>query len=181
VTLVGVINADTGLLLPDFRSAERAFQMLTQVAGRAGRSELGGEVILQTRNPDQPVIRFAREHDYHGFLERELPDRQVFHYPPFGRLIGVEFRGPREGTTQEVARQWTAGFRSAVPDLEVLGPEAAFVGRVKRQYRFQTLVKLTRRDDPAAVKERLREADRAFGTPPKDHRIVIDIDPYGLF
>ncbi|MGI9175315.1 MAG: replication restart helicase PriA, partial [Rhodothermales bacterium] len=93
VTLVGVVNADAGMLLPDFRSEERTFQLLTQVAGRAGRAELKGEVIFQTRNPEHAALRFATTHDYAGFAGEALPERKVFGYPPFGRVVGVEFRG----------------------------------------------------------------------------------------
>src|SRR5690606_22726438 len=96
VTLVGVVNADTGLLLPDFRADEHTFQLLTQVAGRAGRAGLRGEVVLQTRNPDNPVLRLAAAHDYRGFVDSVLADRRTFHWPPFARLVVAGFSGPDE-------------------------------------------------------------------------------------
>ncbi len=181
VTLVGVVNADTGLLLPDFRSAERSFQMLTQVAGRSGRSRLHGEVILQTRNPDHPVLLMAAAHDVPGFIAAELPERERLGYPPYGRLIGLEFRGSVEQTVRDLARSWTAELRKQLPDLPILGPEPAFVARIKRSYRFQTMVKVPQNVPASTIKARIRDVEDAFGRPPADCRIVIDIDPYGLF
>ena len=87
VTLVGVINADTALHFPDFRAAERTFQLVTQVAGRTGRGDKGGRVLVQTFSPEHPAIQAATRHDYHAFADTELPIRQQFAYPPFGRMI----------------------------------------------------------------------------------------------
>ncbi len=182
VTLVGVINADTGLLMPDFRAAERTFQLLTQVAGRAGRDQLRGDVILQTRNPKHAVIRFACNHDYLGFIETDLPDRKQFGYPPFGRLIGVEFRGPKRDALEQVAQQWTQRLRDGIAhQTSVLGPEVAFISRVKRQYRMHTILKIPLRTDFAGIKAAIRATTRQTGTLPKDVRIAVDVDPVGLF
>lgn len=181
VTLVGVINADAGLLLPDFRSDERTFQLLTQVAGRAGRADLRGEVILQTRNPQSTVLRYACEHDYIGFAEALLPDRKAFGYPPFGRVVGVEFRGPEQEAVRNMARTWTGLFRGCAEGIEVLGPEPAFVGRVKRQYRYHTILKVPRGGVGHEVQNLLRHTSHQFGTPPKGCRIAIDVDAVGLF
>lgn len=182
VTLVGVINADTGLLMPDFRAAERTFQLLTQVAGRAGRDQLRGDVILQTRNPKHPVIRFACNHDYLGFIETDLPDRKQIGYPPFGRLIGVEFRGPDLTVLEQVAQKWTQRLRSGIGhQASVLGPELAFISRVKRQYRMHTILKVPPKTDYAGIKAALHATTRQTGSLPKDVRIAIDVDPVGLF
>lgn len=181
VTLVGVVNADVGMLLPDFRSSERAFQLLTQVAGRAGRADLKGEVFLQTRNPESDVIRFACRHDYAGFVRTILPERQQLGYPPFGRVVGVEFRGPDEGKVEEIARGWTVLLRESAPGVQVLGPNPAFVSRVKRQYRFHTIVKAPRNQPMLELQNLLRHANHAFGHPPTGYRIAIDVDPMGLF
>src|SRR5690606_40343413 len=108
VTLVGVVNADTGLLLPDFRADEHTFQLLTQVAGRAGRADLPGEVILQTRNADHAVVRLAAAHDYRGFVDAVLPERRAFRWPPYVRLVVIEFSGPDERKVREMAERWTA-------------------------------------------------------------------------
>ncbi len=181
VTLVGVINADAGMLLPDFRAEERTFQLLTQVAGRAGRAALRGEVILQTRNPKSPALRFACEHDYVGFAESVLPDRNQFGYPPFGRVVGVEFRGPSEKSVEKVAVDWTALLREQADDLQVLGPQPAFIGRIKRQYRYHTLIKTSRYYRSADLQRLLRETSERFGSPPAHHRIAIDVDAAALF
>lgn len=180
VTLVGVINADAGMLLPDFRAEERTFQLLTQVAGRAGRADLRGEVILQTRNPGHVVLRYAREHDYMGFVDAVLPDRKTFGYPPFGRVVGVEFRGPEQGTVRDLARGWTDELRKHAAGLQVLGPEAAFVGRIKRQYRYHTIIKAPR-NGAADLQNLIRHTNLIYGSPPKGYRIAIDVDAMGLF
>ncbi|GAB5517923.1 MAG: primosomal protein N' [Rhodothermales bacterium] len=182
VTLVGVINADTGLLLPDFRSDERTFQLLTQVAGRAGRAELQGEVILQTRNPQNPVIQYAMQHDYLGFVEQVLPERQMFRYPPFGRFVGIEFRGPSEMGAEHLGKTWTAELKRHAPDaVEVLGPEPAFIGRVKRNYRYHTLLKIPRSVAMREVQEALRTTQAQAKKPPKDYRVAINVDAVGVF
>ncbi|MEM1043214.1 MAG: primosomal protein N' [Bacteroidota bacterium] len=181
VTLVGVVDADTGLLLPDFRASERTFQLLMQVAGRAGRGALRGEVILQTRSPDNPALQHAARHDVDGFLRTELPDRQAFGYPPYGKLVGVEFKGPNERVVQQTAERWTRQLRQAAgKGIEVLGPEPAFIGRVKRQFRFHTIVKSSEPGQPYALSRLVRAVSEQFGSPPKGVRINVDVDPAGL-
>ena len=177
VTLVGVVNADTGLLLPDFRAEERTFQLLTQVAGRAGRADLRGEVILQTRNPDDPAIQFAQKADYDGFARSALADRQALRYPPFGHVAAVEFRGAKEQRAERLAETWTAALRTHAGDIDVLGPEPAFISRVKRQYRFRTILK-ARRHPP--IQTALRRTQQAQGTPPNGYHVSIDVDAVGL-
>ncbi len=180
VTLVGVVDADTGLLLPDFRSAERTFQLLMQVAGRAGRGALRGEVILQTRSPENAALQHAAAHDFLGFLRTELPDRRALGYPPFGRLVGIEFKGPDERGVQQVAERWTRLLRQQAGAAEVLGPEPAFIGRVKKQYRFHTIVKAAPTQHAYALPRLIRAVSERFGNPPKGVRINVDVDPVGL-
>lgn len=183
VTLVGVVEADTGMLLPDFRAAERTFQLLAQVAGRAGRHELEGEVLLQTRNPEHPAIQFALRHDFHGFALGELAERVALGYPPHGRLIGVEVKGPEAGATNALAERWGAALaREAqrVAGVEVLGPVPAFVGRVKRWWRVHLLVKAPRQL-PASVLADLVTTVRDRVGAPGGHRVNIDVDPVGLY
>ena len=153
VTLVGAVLADVGLQLPDYRAAERSFQVLTQVAGRAGRSPLGGQVIFQTFQPDNYVIQHAAEHDYRGFYKHELDYRRRLGYPPFGRLLRLEFKGRNEPeveqNAQNLARQiegWIA--QSGQRALEMLGPLPCFFARVGGDYRWQIVL---RGPDPAAV------------------------------
>ena len=180
VTLVGVINADGGLLLPDFRSEERTFQLLMQVAGRSGRAERAGEVILQTRNPEHPVIRYTRAHDYLSFAEAALAERANCGYPPFVRLVAVEFRGEDAEAVERAARRWTQILQSKTQQMEILGPEAAFVSRLKKQYRFHTIVKVPRTREAPDIQEVLSSTMTSYGSSPRGVYITIDVDPVGL-
>jgi primosomal protein N' (replication factor Y) len=146
VTLVGVVLADVGLSLPDYRAAERTFQVLTQVAGRAGRSPLGGSAILQTFQPDHYAIQAASEHDYHGFYQRELAYRRQLGYPPFSRLVRLEFRHLDERKAQAAARQLTAQVRGWIQAGEhcatdLIGPAPCFFSRVSGYYRWQLVLR----------------------------------------
>ncbi|MFZ5640060.1 MAG: primosomal protein N' [Bacillota bacterium] len=143
VTLVGVITADTTLNLPDFRAAERTFQLLTQVAGRAGRDERPGEVIVQTYAPDHYSIKAAREHDYTGFYQQEVDLRRSLEYPPFSRLVRIVVSATEEnsviraaGLLAEIFRDLTAGQELGVTE-PVLGPAPAPLARIRRRYRWQ--------------------------------------------
>ncbi len=179
VTLVGVISADTGLLLPDFRAEERAFQLMTQVAGRAGRADLAGDVIIQTRRPDQKALVYARSHDYVGFAEYALEERRLLRYPPLGRVVGLEFKGPDERATKTLAHDWTHLLRDiAGGAFEILGPETALIARLKRFYRFTALVKVA--PDAPAVQPVLRRTMDAFGSLPSGARVNIDVDAHAL-
>ncbi len=180
VTLVGVVDADAGLLLPDLRSDERIFQLLTQVAGRAGRAELRGEVLLQTRNPDHPVIRLARRHDYDGFAETVLPARHALGYPPFTRLVRVDFRGPDERDVATLAERWKRSFDPAGHAVECIGPAAAFVPRVRKTWRMHVLLKAQRSVPASALRDVVRDTTERAGRPPARTRIAIDVDPTDL-
>ena len=180
VTLVGVISADVGMQLPDFRAEERTFQLLTQVAGRAGRAELRGEVMLQTRNPKHPVFRYILAHDYDGFARMMMDERNEFVYPPFGRIVGVEFRGPEEDLVDQMARRWTKLLTERVPGVvQVLGPEPAFVGRVKKQYRYHTIIKAPKTF--TGLQAILRAVVKKFGNTPRGYHVAVDVDAIGLF
>ena len=179
VTLVGVVNADAGLLLPDFRAEERVFQLLTQVGGRAGRAEAPGEVVLQTRRPESRALTFARRHDFEGFAEAELAERAEHSWPPFGRVVGVEFRGYAEDATRTLAGRWTDALREVAGDAyRVLGPNPASVARVQRLYRFQTVVVVPAGAPP--VQPVLRKTLAAVPTPART-RVVVDVDAVGLY
>ncbi|MFH1567773.1 MAG: primosomal protein N', partial [Gemmatimonadota bacterium] len=138
VTLVGVISADTGLHLPDFRAAERSFQLLTQVAGRSGRGRTPGEVVIQTLLPDSSVLQSAARQDYESFAEVELEERRASGFPPFGRLIVFRWRGPEEAAVEGAA---AAGvdllLRARAGDTAVLGPAPAPLARLRGRYRWQ--------------------------------------------
>ena len=147
VTLVGVVGADSALGLPDFRAAERVFQLLTQVSGRAGRGDLPGRVLVQTYHPDHYAIQCAAAHDYTGFVAKELQYRRWMHYPPFSVLANIIV----QGQTLEEAAAWAAtlGRWFEPPRLDkvrVLGPAAAPIARLKRIYRFHFVLKAERRD-----------------------------------
>jgi primosomal protein N' (replication factor Y) len=181
VTLVGVVNADASLSLPEFRAAERAFQLLVQVAGRAGRRDRPGKVIVQTYAPEHAAIRFAQKHDVRGFLEFERNDRRDAGYPPFRRLalIRVDALDPKvaEDTAQrlaQLARDTPAGLSDQV---EVLGPTPAPLARLRGRFRFRVLLRATERGPLRSV---LGALDRALGDFDRRVRIVLDVDPVGM-
>ena len=157
VTLVGVISADTALFMPDFRAAERTFQLLTQVAGRAGRSLLGGRVIIQTYHPDLPVIRAAALHDYTTFYRAELAARREGRYPPFKRLARLVFSGAGSARSQKQAETLAATLRQDLaqrgyPNVEIIGPAPCFYPVLEGQHRWHIII---RADQPEAVLSKL--------------------------
>ncbi len=172
VTLVGVISADTALHLPDFRASERTFQLLTQVAGRAGRSILGGRVIIQTYNPDHYAIQAASRHDYEGFYQQEITFRHEQGYPPFTRLARLVYRH-RDETQCAAEVQRLADLlrlevrRQGLADVSLIGPAPCFFHRLQGRYRWQVVL---RAPDPALLL-------RPFELPPGWQ---VDIDPVGV-
>ena len=182
VTLVGVINADVGLNVPDFRASERTFQLLTQVAGRAGRGPAGGEVIIQTMLPGHYAIRFALTHDYPGFAARELEERSGPSYPPHVRLANLVLSGPHEVQVQEAAQRagdWLGGLlqTKGVQDLDLLGPAPCPIDRLRNRWRWHLLLK----SHDANILGRVLGffADR-FELPARGLRLEIDRDPVSL-
>lgn len=142
VTLVGVVSADGLLFHSDYRASERAFQTLTQVAGRAGRGEDRGKVIIQTYSPEHPVIRAVQNHDYLAFCERELRERKALNYPPYGHLILLRFSGLDGDKVRDSADAIASLCANLLPDeVEILGPAPANIMRVARRYRWQILLK----------------------------------------
>jgi len=146
VTLVGAVLADVGLNLPDYRSSERVFQVLTQVAGRAGRSPLGGQVILQTFNPDHYVLQAAAGHSYREFYLQELGYRRELGYPPFSQLVRLEFRGQDSAEVEEAAQALAQQIHSWVEKDgshvdEIMGPLPCFFARVSGIYRWQIILR----------------------------------------
>jgi len=178
VTLVGIVNADLGLGLPDFRAAERTFQLLTQAAGRAGRGETPGIVLIQTINPDHYAIQCAAQQDYEKFYRKEIEFRRLMYYPPFGSLANIIIRSTKE--EDALSRSAALGrLLSPAPEgVRVMGPAPAPVLRVKSEYRYQVLLK-------TASRKRLSEvlADiRRFATAEKwgPANLAIDVDPMTL-
>jgi primosomal protein N' (replication factor Y) len=175
VTLVGIVSADTGLGLPDFRAAERTFQLLTQAAGRAGRGTSPGIVLMQTINPDHYAIRFAAEQDYERFYAKELEFRRLMHYPPFGALANVIIRGPRE--EEALARSAALGRLLNPPPqgVKILGPAAASLARLKNDYRYQMLIKTSSRKRLNEILGMVRKFAAAEKWNPTS--LMIDVDP----
>ncbi|HUO31357.1 MAG TPA: primosomal protein N' [Bryobacteraceae bacterium] len=178
VTLVGVVSADVGLGLPDFRAAERTFQLLTQVAGRAGRGSLPGIVLIQTINPDHYAVRMASAQDYQAFYEKELQFRRMMHYPPFSAMANILVRSEQ----QEQAMRWSTELghilTPAPEKIKILGPAEAPVTRLKNEFRYQFLVKAASRK---ALNELLRKAqDFARERKWSATALVIDVDPLTL-
>ena len=175
VTLVGVVSADIGLGVPDFRSAERTFQLLTQVAGRAGRGDTPGEAIIQTLHPDHYSIRHACDQAYAPFYEEELRFRRAMRYPPVVSLVSAVVQGPvREGTLRDAATL-AARLRAAPRRFTVLGPAPAPIGKLRGRYRAQLFLKGVHRGE-------MREALlRALDEQPRlKRRVVVDVDPVSM-
>lgn len=176
VTLVGVLDADAALSLPDFRAAERTFQLLVQVAGRAGRANKPGRVLIQTRQPEAAAIRYAVEHDVDGFIEQELVEREELQYPPYSRLGLVRCEGLNEDVTRRAAEQLAHVARAhRTQAVEVVGPSAAPIARVRNRYRYRFLLK-------SADRQSLRQTLLAVLRSPLDPRVhrIVDVDPMSM-
>src|SRR5947199_8795290 len=147
VTLVGAVGADVALGLPDFRAAERTFQLLTQVAGRAGRGQTPGKVILQTYFQDHYAVQYAQQHDYQGFYDKEVRYRRWMHYPPFSALANVLVRSDKLDQTLKWTGQLGKWFESTRNEgVRVLGPSVAPIMRLKRDYRYHVILKAAGRE-----------------------------------
>ncbi|HXR97673.1 MAG TPA: primosomal protein N' [Terriglobales bacterium] len=179
VTLVGVVQADLGLTFPDFRAAERTFQLLTQVAGRAGRGTEPGEVIVQVMHPEHYAVEAAARSDFAGFYEKEINFRRWMHYPPCAALASAQVRHKAMEQALRMAQQAGAFLREhATPGTKVLGPSPALLARAKNEYRFQFLFKSASRRELAGVLRALRAYVREQKFPPT--ALVVDVDPLNL-
>ena len=156
VSIVGILNADTMINFPDFRSHERAFDMLEQVSGRAGRAHKQGQVIIQTSQPGHDVIKFVQAHDYEGFYQHELADRQKFGYPPFTKVINIYLKHRDDATVGEIAVRYS-GLLRQVFGTRVLGPMAPLVARVQNLYIRQITLKMETAASMTKVKGILRD------------------------
>jgi len=178
VALVGILNADNMLNYPDFRAGERAFQMMMQVGGRAGRREEQGTVVIQTAQPEHPVVRQARDSDYDAMIRSQLAERRAFFYPPFCRLIAVLLRHRDHALLWKAAAAFGTEARTRF-GRRLLGPEPPAVDRIRGQFRLQFLLKIEKQLPVAAVKKELSGLfDRLHAVPefrPVD--IVVDVDP----
>ncbi len=180
VTLVGVISADQTLHLPDFRAAERTFQLMTQVAGRAGRATRPGHVIIQTFEPDHPSIEFSLSHDFESFASMELESRKALFYPPFSRLANLRFSSLEEGLARGAAERAaeTIGADPASEGIRILGPAPAPIAKLRGRFRWQLLLKTPGAGQMVRLMgSALPKMERNL---PKKVRLGVDIDPTNL-
>ncbi len=177
VTLVGVVLADTALALPDFRAAERTFQLLTQVAGRAGRGDDAGQVIVQTFHPHSPAVAFSVGHDYAGFAEVELDRRRSLGYPPFGRMMAVRVEGSEAGARKTAEALGEAARPALTAGVTMLGPAPAAIERIRGKSRWHLLF---RASDPAALRRVHRALGPAALRPPGGASVRFDVDPHAM-
>jgi primosomal protein N' (replication factor Y) (superfamily II helicase) len=176
VTLVGVVSADTGLFVPDYRAAERTFQLLQQVAGRAGRGEKAGTVVIQTFCPDNYAVQAAAKSDYESFVQQELVFRKVTGYPPFARLLRVLAEARQESEAQQLLLAAVKPLRE-LKDVEVLGPAPAVIARVKEQWRWHMLVKCF---TPASFAQAMAAIGTVEDLATRSCRVTLDVDPSSL-
>jgi primosomal protein N' (replication factor Y) len=178
VTLVGVLSADSMLNYPDFRSFERCFQLLSQVAGRSGRRQLPGKVLIQTWKPDHPVLKFVKEHNFLEFYESEIIERRQYNYPPFSKLIHVTLKHEQQPPLDSAADS-LAGFLRQTFGSRILGPEYPSISRVRNYFQKRILIKVETTASLKKVKTELAKQIAAFFKehPLKQFRLVIDVDP----
>ncbi|MEM4188827.1 MAG: primosomal protein N', partial [Candidatus Hadarchaeum sp.] len=189
VTLVGVIDADTTLTLPDFRATERTFQLITQVSGRAGRGQRPGKVILQSHNPEHYAIQLAAEGRAEEFVSKEMEFRREAHYPPFCNLINFIISSPQEETAREASQYLSETLLCQKgPTEQVLGPAPAPLSRIKGRFRYHLLLKTLRlemtldslRKKLADVDRELSRIARKANIPKSDLQLTVDVDPSSL-
>jgi len=178
VSLVGVTSADTALALHDFRASERTFQLIVQVAGRAGRSEHPGQVVVQTLHEDEPAIQYASQHDYKGFAGFELNDRSSMNLPPFSRMTRFMFRHEHANVANDAALKFAEFFRQKFPrnEVRIIGPQAAEMVKLQNMFRFDILLMT---DKPMLVQNILFQE---MGNLMRDVRadVFADVDPINL-
>ncbi|NRB74372.1 MAG: primosomal protein N' [Verrucomicrobiales bacterium] len=177
VTLVGILNADVGLHIPDIRAGERTFQLLTQVAGRAGRGELEGEVVVQTYTPHHPSIQFARHHDFEGFAEQELQMRRQFGHPPYLHLVLITARSVHQQRAEFSLKTLHARLAKGLPeDMRLTEPLPSPLVKSHDQWRYQVILKATSARKLAAHVRKVMN-DLTF---PSDVIVTVDMDPYSM-
>lgn len=178
VSLVGIFDADRIINFPDFRSHERAFQMITQVSGRAGRRAIQGRVIIQTANPLQTVLQRVLANDYESLYQSEIADRESFHYPPFYRLIKLTVKNESKATCTRVSAELAERLSARLSKNRVLGPEPPLIDRIRNQYLEEIMIKLERTINLKAVKQYIQEQlnELLAEKTSKGTSIVVDVD-----
>ena len=178
VRLVGILNADALIRMPDFRATERAFQLMAQVGGRAGRRETLGRVLIQTQRPEQPIFTWVAQHSYTSFYQSTIAEREALGYPPFGHLVAIMLRHGKQERVDSAAACLAAHLRQQLGDM-VLGPQAPLLARVCREFQMQILLKVPLAKSLAAVRGILLQAitstraQRGCSTV----KITVDVDP----
>jgi primosomal protein N' (replication factor Y) len=178
VTLVGVLNADAALNLPDFRSSERVFSLLSQVAGRAGRGQSPGKVLIQTYASDNYALEHVAQHDYLGFAQTELSQRQLLAYPPFGYLVNLVLSGLHLDKVQTAAKQMAVALNQFQDELEILGPAPCLLARLRNRHRMQILIKAKERRPLRSSLNFLRKRQNKV---PSGVQLTVDVDPIDMF
>jgi primosomal protein N' (replication factor Y) len=183
VTLVGAVLADVSLNVPDFRAAERTFQLLSQVAGRCGRGEEPGTVIVQTYAPDHYTIRHLIDHDYQGFFNAEIEFRRALNYPPFSRLIHLRLEGADPKKTEASANKLATVLRATLnrnpglrEEIDILGPAPSPIHKLRNRYRWQLLLK----GKHISMLRTLAADARSFVPEDRHLRLHIDVDPFSM-
>ena len=179
VTCVGVLGIDTVLGIPDFRSCERAFQLLTQVAGRAGRSHKKGKVFVQTYMPDHYIFQYAQKHDFEGFYEQEINFRKQLFYPPYSTLINILLSSPKEADLKIYSRELTQYITNAIQTkklkIQIIGPKPAPIEKIKNYYRWHILLKC-----PPETEKEIKNILKHLPKPKSWVRLIIDFEPRSI-
>jgi len=180
ITLVGVIWADAGFAIPDYKAGERTFSLLSQVTGRAGRGDHPGKVIIQTNQPHHYAIRFAQAHDYRAMYDQEIETRSPMGFPPFSRLINIKFNGPDETKVEQAARKTSAFINDDCKQhhIDILGPSPSPVGKIKDKFRWQLLLKSVSATALHNVCSRILSERGSLC--PQNVRMVVDVDPENM-
>ncbi len=178
VGLVGVLHADNLLNFPDFRSFERSYQLMAQVAGRAGRRDSFGKVVIQTTNPSHPVIQHIRNGDYHTMYMSQMEDRQIFHYPPYTRLLKVTLRHENKEVVEKASHELAGNLRKAMK-VPVMGPQSPLIGKIQRMHLMNILVKLPRTAEIGDLKKLIKREIDAIRSNQEYRKLFIvpDVDP----
>jgi primosomal protein N' (replication factor Y) len=182
VSFVGVVHADTSALAADFRAHERLFQLITQVAGRAGRSDATGRVVVQTTMPALPALRHALKHDYRSFVAEELPARRRAGLPPYRRLARIVLANSREETVRREAEALCGHVheainRLALPGADVIGPTPCVLSRLRGKYRYDLLLRTT---DAMVLRQLIARLEQSNALRTKTGSVIVDVDPVSL-
>jgi primosomal protein N' (replication factor Y) len=183
-TLVGIINSDLGLYLPDFRSGERIFQLIYQASGRAGRKDKGGEVVIQTFAPENPVIKMVSELNVLKYYDVALKEREELDYPPYSWLAKIEITGLQNYSVNNTIIKLADSFKNKYKGLEVLGPAPCFLEKVKNRFRYQIILKSSKKVDPNGkllhvfISENIKIFKGSYRL--RNNRINVHFDPLSL-